>query len=83
MHQNHFDVTSQDLSVKITIKQLFQAVNGLFFGFSIKYNTWKLTNKLSYNMLYKGDIVSRTEVKNLNNFTNFKSAVRELVELAF
>ena len=29
MHQNNFDVSSQDLAVKITIKQLFEAVNSL------------------------------------------------------
>ena len=29
MRQNHFDVTSQDLPVKITMKELFQAVNSL------------------------------------------------------
>ena len=67
MHQNHFDVASQDLSVKITIKQLFQAVNGLSIGFSKKYNMWKL-DKLFYNMLCKGDVASRIESKKTANF---------------
>ena len=78
MHQNHFDVTSQDLSVKVTIKYLFQVVNSLSIGFGIKYNKWKLTKKLFYNMLCKGDVASRTESKKLNNFSNFKSVVCEL-----
>ena len=63
MHQNQFDVTSQDLSVKITIQYVFQAVNSLSTGFSIKYNIWKLINKLFYNMLSKGDVLSKTESK--------------------
>ena len=68
MHQNHFDVSSQDVSVKITIKYLFQAVNSLSIGFNRKYNAWKLTNKLFYNMLCKGDVASRTESKeNVSN----------------
>ena len=83
MHQNHFDVSSQDLSVKITIKELFQAVNSLSIEFSRKYNTWKLTNKLFTTCSAKEMLHQGLKVKNSITFRILSLQCANFAELVF